>query len=357
MVFIGVSKAAFNIGEFKTISNDVGVFDDWVKLDPNNSHTATEDFGLAYCISKVYMVSRRNGSAVQGGVVSSLVDGKWKHGSFGKLDGDQYRDELFTLYGRLFMLTVSDMSGRIEFHNLFVWDVDKSIWTAVNLDISDKDNIFQKLERGPRKFVSIDVPHQDSKIAYIVATDHEMANTDSSTSFSKLEVAFDKDAGSTPLNASLKFINRIKLDVGKAVIASAVKDGRLYALVANFAKDNAITAKISIDYAIDLMNNNSKVDGIKLDNASMPEIDFTVGKDRIFQAKDMLLFLGAHKVNQDSTITRHVWDLDLAQKKMQDVDAKFPDLPNRIYAIDQTQQLRLLTADLKKGAYAAMINA
>jgi len=348
MVFIGFSKA-FNISEFKSISNDIGVLDAWVKMDPNNSHNAMEDFGLAFGNDKLYLVSRRNGTAVLGGIVSTLVNGTWQHKRFeDKLDEAQYHDELFTLAGRLFMLTAGEQDGRIVFNKLFAWDDGTAKWTPVILDVPDNSS-FPRLERGPSRFISIDVPIQDGNIAYVVATDHEMDRNDSSTSFSSLEVAFDQTTG-MPRNATLKFINRVQSDLGKAVIASARKDNILYALVATFTVDPS-TAKISVDYALDLANNNTKVDGIKLDGGSIPVLDFTIS-GRIIQANDMLLILSPHS---GPAATSLVWDLDLVKMKMQDVNAKLPDF-NRVFVIDQ-KNMRLLTADLQKGAFAAKISA
>jgi hypothetical protein len=357
VALVGFSQA-LNMSDFKSISGDKGVLDDWIKLEPSNGHSESDVFGLVYGNDKLYMVSRRdNKTALSGGIVSTLdKDGKWTHAPFNQLDEDQsLQDMLFTLSGRLFMLSSGEKNNRIVFSKLFVWDDQAGKWNNMTLDIPETDKVFQPLLRGPHKLVSINVADQGDKVAYIVATDHEMSNNNSETSFSKLEVSLDESTGK-PLNASIKFINRILLDtIGKAVIATSRKDDRLYAMVATFSKDNStLPVNISMDYAINL-SNGSKVDVPALDaKTKLPYVDFTVSQ-RIFQlGKDLVLFLGPHTIIDQDHATRHVWELDMSQMKFQDIDAAFPNFPVRVYAIDQ-KNMRLLTAHPKKGAFAANI--
>jgi hypothetical protein len=356
VVLVGFSQA-FNISEFKSISKDKGVLDDWIKLEPKNGHTENDTFGLAYGNDKLYMIGKRsNETALSGGIVSTLdKNGDWKHTPFDQLDDDlDQLDIFFTLASRLFLLTVAG-NDTIVLNKLFVWDDDQAKWNNITLDIPDKVDVFQKLVRGPHGAISVNVPDSDDKIAYVVLTDHEMSVADSETSFSKLELFMDNSTG-MPINASITFIKRVALDtVGKAALTCVVKDGRLYALTATFSNDNTTVNNITIDYAIDLING-SKVDGPRID-ASLPFYKYRAGKS-IYQSKGNVVFIGPPSVTNGAdvdSVTRHIWDLDLAQMKFQDVDAKFPNFPIRAFAIDQ-KNTRLLTAHPNKGAFAAVIN-
>jgi hypothetical protein len=355
VVLVGFSQA-FNISEFKSISKDKGVLDDWIKLEPKNGHTENDTFGLDYGNDKLYMIGKRsNGTSISGGIVSTLdKNGDWKHAPFDQLDDDlDQLDIFFTLAGRLFLLAVAG-NDTIVLNKLFVWDDDQAKWNNITLDIPDKVDVFQKLVRGPHGFISINVPDKDDgKIAYIALTDHEMSAADSETSFSKLELFVDDSTG-MPTNASITFIKRVALDtVGKTVLTTAVKDDRLYALTGTFSNDNTTFNNITIDYAIDLING-SKVDGPAIDG-SLPTYGY--GKGKIFFAKDTVIVIGPPSITGTDVgmVTRHIWDLDLAQMKFQDVDAKFPNFPVRAFAIDQ-KNMRLLTAHPNKGAFAAVIN-
>jgi hypothetical protein len=306
-------------------------------------------------------------TALHGGVVSSLDNnGTWTHKPYAKVDGadDTLADYFFTMAGHLLMLVggPNKNGSRIVVDSLYFWNDGN--WTKISLDIPDKDAVFQNLTRGRHNFFGINVPDQDgAKVAYIIGTDHEMDKTDSETSFSKLELALD--INNKPINASLKPIKRINTRdvymgeqvIGKAVIGMPVKDNVLYALMATFPKDNSSIVNITIPYAIDLTNN-SKIDGLKLDNtSSLPYVDYTVNLPRVFQpSKDMVLFLGPHTMLGSDRAIRHVWSLDMAAKKIQDRDADFILLPQRIFVVDQ-KKMRLLAAGLVKGAYAAQINA
>jgi hypothetical protein len=348
-------SSALNISEFQNIAP--GIHDDWAKASADNVRNDSESFGLAYAKDKVFVVSRRalaqndgklpEASAARGGIVSMLDLGSkaWTHKSYDRLDEDKLEDSLFTLSGRLFML-LSSGGDKIAFSKLFSWDDAQGKWMEVPLEFIDDAS--QPLARGPEKFVTINVPDLNGNVAFLTATDHQLASTDSETTFSKLEVKFE---GAAPAKAKLELIKRVASPLASAAITTAVRNDILHAMVSRFTPDSRI-ANVSVDYLINLKTK-EQLPGPSGLNSTMPSIDFS--KDRIFQLKDKVIFLGPHK-DIDGKQMRHVWLLDLSQMQWQETDASFPDVPNRVFAVDH-DNMKIFAAGLKAGVFAAVIDA
>jgi len=344
---------ALTVGRFQNVSD--GIWEAWNDTDPANVKQGR--FGLEYGNGNLWLVSRRLyrkntdhpwDPAVRGGIVSTFhtANKAWSHKPYDRLDEDLHGDKLFSLNGRLFMLSYSTSQNKIGFHKLFFWDDESGRWLDTPFDI---DPTATTVSTNAIQSIAVTVPDQNGKVAYFVASSHGYASRGSEMVYSRLDVDF---RGNVPVKASLKTIAREQSNEPRSVVYTAMKDDILYALVQDFYSEGYVP-NTEFAYAVNLKTN--QVNNVTLAGAG-PPMDFD--GERMFQTRDEIFMVGGMQIYGLGQVrdVKDIWSLNLGTFQWRGTNALIPEGSGNIPAYDQ-QNGNLYLAGLKEGISVAKLSA
>lgn len=346
------SSTPVNITRFENVTT--GIYDAWKNSNPENVNGR---LGSAFGNGKLWLVSRRLfrrnfddpwDPATRGGIVSTfhVPNTTWVHKAYSRVAEDKYGDKLFSLGGRLFMLTYSTNMKKIGYHKLFFWNDESAQWVETPFEI---DPTASTISTNEIESLSVNVPDQGGRAAYLAASAHVNAQRGSEMAFSKLDVQF---RGNVPIKATLKSIARATIDQPSAVVFTAVKGDVLYALVENFFSEGYVPES-DLAHTVDLKT--GRVGNVSL-GGTHPRMDFD--GERMFQIKDQVLIVGGRRMVDLGQMedVNDIWSLDLNTLQWRSTNAVIPPGAGSSFALDQKNG-KLYAAGLREGIDVAQVNA
>jgi len=344
--------SALTAKPFEHIAN--GIWDTWVTINPNFTHGSV---AVEATTDKVWLVSRRtypknaNGSidsASRGGIVSTLnlATKAWTHKTYNRLDTNDNTDKIFSLHGRLFMLTYNTNMNKIEYSKLFFWEDNSGRWLEMPFDIDSTATTTPTTT--PYQHLSITVPDQSDNIAYIVASAYNGKDGDyAETVYCGLEVQF---RGNVPMAASVEALMRHRPDVASGIRFMAVKGDQLIAFVDKFFKVSYGSNK-TYAYVVDLGANT--ITNLTLNGHAHPmDFDFDV-----YQSGNEVFLVGGtqDEGSREFQMAIDVSVLNLTTLDWDFIQAAFTDEVGWSTAFDQKDK-KLYVAGLSEGISVSQLN-
>jgi len=196
--------------------------------------------------------------------------------------------------------------------------------------------------------LSVNLPKQNGKTAYLVASAHGQARGGGELAFSKLDV----EITTKPIKAQLKFLARQQTQQPSAAFFMALKNDTLYALVQHFYSEGYMS-EYEFAYTLDLKTNRTA--NVSL-SGQAPGVDFS--NENMHQTENEVLIVGGtqtYGLGQLRTV-KDIFGLNLNTFQWQTTAYKIPDNAGSRSALDQEAK-KLYFVGLKEGVREAQIHS